>query len=65
MNSHQTDELNKYLLFIIYKPYASNNFSLNQYNEFGRDSIVFSSIIVFIYMPVAGLKAGEGVDFFI
>ncbi len=28
---------------IIYKPYASTEFTLNQFNEFGRGSIVFSS----------------------
>ncbi len=28
---------------IIYKPYASTNFTLNQYNEFERGSIVFCS----------------------
>ncbi len=37
------DWLAKQAHTIIYKPYASTEFTLNQYNEFGMGSIVFSS----------------------
>ncbi len=38
---HHTGELNKHAL--LYKPYASTEFTLNQYNEFAGGSIVFYS----------------------
>jgi hypothetical protein len=41
---------------MIYKHYASTDFTLNKCNEFEGDSIVFSSNILFVYVPVTGLN---------
>ncbi len=40
---------------IIYKPYASTEFTLNQYNEFAGVLLCFL-VILFVYVPFIGLK---------